>query len=460
MHGRVEGEVKRGDDSRSAWRYEAIREMLSCGVEPETILGVLTDPQYAISARAIETSDPEEYARGEIRRVQRKRATERAEAQDQAQIDFADFVEDNAALNRLVQRHNQQARAAKRNKVARLNRFKATTYASILELPEPEFLLNGLIAEQSLTLLFGKRKSGKTFWSLSLGLAIACGIDHYGRKVEPGKVIHVVAEGNIRKLGHRVTAWIMENSANPKERLKLERAIAANWRKLEVPVLINVSDQVSSFITANCDDGPYSLIILDTLMRTFSGNMSEQSDMAKYVQGCDLIREQLQAAVMVVHHPGHGDATRAAGSINLDAAVDGIFKFARDGKTPKRTFEVVELRDGDPDEFPKMTFELKTHVTAIRQYDEPSKPDVKSAVLVEAAPVVDESLSDEDRLLIRIHEEKPKEQKELWNEEWKKSTVSRQVKSLREAEYLEPESLKATKAGLAYIDVILPKKEA
>lgn len=69
--GRVRNEIKEGDDSRSAWRFEAICQLIRDGLALETILGLLTDERYAISERAHETSDPEAYARKEIGRAQR-----------------------------------------------------------------------------------------------------------------------------------------------------------------------------------------------------------------------------------------------------------------------------------------------------------------------------------------------------------------------------------------------------
>jgi hypothetical protein len=66
-NGKVEGETKDKDDSRSAWRFEAVCAMLRADVPPESVLGILTDAQYEISARALELGyGAEDYAQKEI----------------------------------------------------------------------------------------------------------------------------------------------------------------------------------------------------------------------------------------------------------------------------------------------------------------------------------------------------------------------------------------------------------
>jgi hypothetical protein len=87
-NGKVEGEIKEKDDSRSAWRFEAICAMGRAGVSPEAIVGVLTDSQYEISSRALEFEDgAEEYARKEVERALRMLAAERA---NELEEDFGD----------------------------------------------------------------------------------------------------------------------------------------------------------------------------------------------------------------------------------------------------------------------------------------------------------------------------------------------------------------------------------
>jgi hypothetical protein len=93
-NGKVEGETKDKDNTRSAWRFEAVCAMLRADVPPELVLGILTDPQYEISERALEFGDrAEEYARKEIERAMRKIAAAKAKELDE---DFDEPIDTNA----------------------------------------------------------------------------------------------------------------------------------------------------------------------------------------------------------------------------------------------------------------------------------------------------------------------------------------------------------------------------
>ena len=166
-------------------------------------------------------------------------------------------------------------------------------------------MLENVITENSLFELYGKQKSGKTFWALALSLSIACGLDFYGRKAKHGKALYIVGEGNKVRFGHRIKAWVKRTSqlqGIPEKELRAR--IDKNWELVPIPVMISMPQQVSDFLAANKAEGLRVLIVIDTLMRTFDGNINEQNDMMRYVRGCDEIREATGAAVLIVHHPG------------------------------------------------------------------------------------------------------------------------------------------------------------
>ena len=67
-------EPKQGDNSRSAWLYDAVCNLVRVGVPAETILGIILDPSFAISESVRDKSDPESYARRQV--VRAKKETE------------------------------------------------------------------------------------------------------------------------------------------------------------------------------------------------------------------------------------------------------------------------------------------------------------------------------------------------------------------------------------------------
>jgi len=68
--GRDPEKPKRQDDSRSAWLFHAVRGLRRCGVPPETILSIITDPAFKISDSVLDKGRRAlDYARRQIARA-------------------------------------------------------------------------------------------------------------------------------------------------------------------------------------------------------------------------------------------------------------------------------------------------------------------------------------------------------------------------------------------------------
>jgi hypothetical protein len=77
--------------------------------------------------------------------------------------------------------------------------------------------------------------------------------------------------------------------------------------------------------------GQPAMIVLDTLARCFGGgDENSTQDMSKFVSACDAIRGRYGCTILVVHHAGHGDKSRARGAIALKAALDAEYRLAND----------------------------------------------------------------------------------------------------------------------------------
>ena len=80
-----EAGAKQGDDSRSAWLFDAVCNLVRAGVPDEIVLGVITDPGWGISASVLRQRDgtavprPESYA---LRQIEKAKADVVAEPAD------------------------------------------------------------------------------------------------------------------------------------------------------------------------------------------------------------------------------------------------------------------------------------------------------------------------------------------------------------------------------------------
>jgi hypothetical protein len=67
--GNVPCELKPDDNSRSAWLFDAVCNLIRARVDDVTIFGIITDTRFGIAASVLDKSKPEEYARKQIEKA-------------------------------------------------------------------------------------------------------------------------------------------------------------------------------------------------------------------------------------------------------------------------------------------------------------------------------------------------------------------------------------------------------
>ena len=223
-----------------------------------------------------------------------------------------------------------------------------------IDLTPPDYLIDSLIERDSLVVLFGAPKSGKSLIALDMGLSLSTTDDMntdldvewdigewHGLKSPTGSspVIYVCGEG-WRGIKRREMAW---RKAHPSrgDALFYVSQTAANLTQVEgAQAVIEGIESVAH--------RPPALIIVDTLARNFGGQDENSTQaMNLFVANLDLIRSTFKgSAVLVVHHTGHGNGDRGRGSSVLRGALDTEIKVEKLGEIV--TMSVVSQKDGDP----------------------------------------------------------------------------------------------------------------
>ena len=178
-----------------------------------------------------------------------------------------------------------------------------------------DWLIKGILERQSLNLLFGEAGAGKSLFALDWGFCIAHGMSWNGLKTKQGDVCIIAGEG-FAGMARRIKALESKYSTLAPERLfisqkpaQLTDANNASW----------VADSVRKL-----SPNP-SLVVIDTLHRNFDGDENSSQDIGAFINNLDEYFKPLGAAVLVVHHSGHGDKARSRGSSSIKAAMDGEF---------------------------------------------------------------------------------------------------------------------------------------
>ena len=69
VQGRDPDKPKEGDDSRSAWVFDAVCNLKRCDVPDEVVYSIITDPEFGISESVLEQKNTEKYALRQIERA-------------------------------------------------------------------------------------------------------------------------------------------------------------------------------------------------------------------------------------------------------------------------------------------------------------------------------------------------------------------------------------------------------
>ena len=216
--------------------------------------------------------------------------------------------------------------------------YKFNSVDDILNLPDPEFLIEGVLLQERFTVLYGEPGAGKSFLALGWAFALASGTAWQGRTVKKGPVVYLAAEG-YGGLKLRVAAQLKAHEYDPKPPCSF----------VDEPINFLDPASVETFNKDLQDSvGRPNLIIVDTLARCFvGGNENSSQDMGVLVAGVEAIKRETGAALLLIHHSGKSERSGLRGSSALAGAADTIIK-AEPGDLGKLTLKCEKQKDAEP----------------------------------------------------------------------------------------------------------------
>jgi hypothetical protein len=246
--------------------------------------------------------------------------------------------------------------AAKELQPAIKQRIRILNLDDIENLAPPSFLIEDVLTESGLSMLWGRSGAMKSFVALDMAMCVATGTAWHGKVTKPGLVVYVAAEGS-HGLGRRAIGW----------RRTRGRTLPSPLFKLIPHSVALTSDDLDAMVTAILQlEAKPALIVIDTLARTFgAGDENKQADMNAYVSAADKLREATGANVMIVHHSGVHEDRRERGSNVLRGAADTVIKVSRKDDKLDIINQGPEGKQKDAEEF--KTIKLRTAKVAFSQ---------------------------------------------------------------------------------------------
>lgn len=199
--------------------------------------------------------------------------------------------------------------------------FTDAADSALIEPDDP--LIEDLLDQGALSVVYGDSASGKSFGVMSLAHHVSTGMEWNGKRVRRGLVVYLAAEGG-RRIKRRLAAL--------KKRYQEEcgeSAIAPLFALVRYPVNLRSSDadlnELLALVRAAEEETAEKCVwlIVDTLSRAIAGGDENSSvDMGLIVCAADKFRDETGAHFTYIHHTGKDAARGARGHSLLRAATD------------------------------------------------------------------------------------------------------------------------------------------
>jgi len=211
---------------------------------------------------------------------------------------------------------------------AAANIFTLLRTSAIMEMPDPEYLINNLIPSESFGFVIGVPGCLKSFITLDMSLSIASGLKEWmGYKIKKhGPVVYVTSEG-LGDIKRRIRAW--ERKTKKKVADLPFYLVPDSMNMMQKPDVMKLARTVKA--AQKAEGTPPVMVVIDTASRVLPGaDENLQKDMTLFVKACDYIRESFKCAVLAVHHLSRNGNGTMRGSTVFDGASDFIFLIERE----------------------------------------------------------------------------------------------------------------------------------
>lgn len=200
----------------------------------------------------------------------------------------------------------------------------------------PEWIVQGVLPQAALAVIFGDSGSGKTFAALDLVGAVARGTPWRNRHTRQGSIVYVCAEG-AGGFRNRLKAYARQHEI---DLAQLPIGVVG-----DAPNLMAKED-VKALLASIKTFGDPLVIVMDTFAQVMPGaNENAGEDVGKALAHCKALHKHTGALVILIHHSGK-DATRGArGWSGLRAAADAEIEIIR--SEHDRVATVTKLKDGE-----------------------------------------------------------------------------------------------------------------
>lgn len=255
-------------------------------------------------------------------------------------------------FNDMAQLSGQEAVAALFAASAGPDVFETLSLDELVNMPAPTWLIDGLIPQHGLVLLYGRPGEHKTFIAVDGSLRVAYGLDWHGRAVKRVGVLYIAGEGRFG-IGQRIKGWRKKHGlAGVDAPFKLLPVAVHMLDPANVEKLKRTIDQVREEV-----DFEIGMVVIDTVSRAIPGqDENSQEAMSLFVDACAEIQNHCGGVVIGIHHSGKDADRGMRGSTVLLGGCDTAIRVAKE--EDHTVLSVEKQKDGEEIEDVHFTMEV------------------------------------------------------------------------------------------------------
>jgi AAA domain len=204
--------------------------------------------------------------------------------------------------------------------------YKLMTVTELLAQPDQNWIIDGILYEDALSVLYGLPGCNKSFITLDWCCCLALGWLWQNRATKKCRVIYVAAEG-ARGYRRRLRAWCHHHSVDPHvfddTLFFLPREVNL-FDPLAVADFIRELTSTINEVKEETDDELPIFIVIDTVFQCAAGQNLNATDVMSHLTFAlkSMKRETTALHILAIHHSGKDSARGMNGSIALKANID------------------------------------------------------------------------------------------------------------------------------------------
>ena len=252
------------------------------------------------------------------------------------------------------------------------NPIRILNYQQMMQMPAPAWLIEGILPERALTLMFGASNSFKSFLAVDMACHIATGLDWHGQTIKQGLVVYIAAEGAYSLARQRIAGWADYHGVILDDLYLIPQGLTLDNQK------------TLQHLQALFDAPPKTpvLLISDVLAGTIEGSDSEIEVIQRRLIGTRQLIERYQLAELMITHSGWSQKARARGSTHLWGSADSRLGVVRKGQAYATTLKIERHKDAESGASFDLT--LKPHAFGDADYQNTLIPIIKGGTKLEA----------------------------------------------------------------------------